>query len=158
MAAGIDAWQICPDGVQSIGHRVQQGDKDWSSFTIRSARDSGAVTEYHKRQKAIEGDWAYPTLTIQAFAKTKTGPLLSVGVAKTADIIGYIAGHPNEVVERRTSNAKFKVVFWVAMRRAGYKVVVVRPEVQQICKPPTPPTPPTPTPHQAELFPAQFSG
>ena len=122
--AGIDGWQIHRDGMQGIASRIQQGEKAWNTFTIRLARDSGAQTEYEKRRIAIKtGMYIYPYLTIQAYVKTWKGPLLSVGIAKTADIIEFIKRGLNTV--RRTTNATFAVCVWQKIKVAGYRVAIL---------------------------------
>ena len=121
MLSGIDGWHIC-NGMRGIASRVQKGDRSWNSFTIRMSRDSGASTEYEKRKAAINDNtgWIYPHLTVQAYAKTESGPILSVGVAKTIDIIDYITHGHHEL--RQTTNAKFAVCFWENMRDQEYRV------------------------------------
>lgn len=125
MKAGIDGWQIHPQGMRGIASRVQVG-RAWDTFTIRLSRDSGAATEFSKRRDAISsGRWVYPAVTVQAYLGGWDGPVLSVGVALTKDIIAFIEAGLHEV--RRTSNASFAVASWAAMRRAGYRVKVLRP-------------------------------
>jgi hypothetical protein len=54
--AGIDAWHIEDDGiVRGIASRVQVGDNDWRTFTVRSRRANGEKTEFEKRMKAYKG-------------------------------------------------------------------------------------------------------
>jgi hypothetical protein len=121
MKAGIDGWQIHSDGMRGIASRIQQGDKAWNTFTVRMARDSGAKTEYEKRTIAIEtGKYIYPYLTIQAYIRTWEGPILSIGLAKTVDIISFIACGLHTL--RRTSNAEFAVCPWDDMNDNKYHV------------------------------------
>lgn len=119
--AGIDGWQIHNDGMRGIASRIQKGDKIWNTFTVRMARDSGAKTEFEKRSIAIKtGRYIYPYLTIQAYVRTWDGPVLSIGMAKTSDIIEFIERGLNTL--NRTSNAIFAVCSWVKMESAGFKV------------------------------------
>jgi hypothetical protein len=134
MRAGIDGWQLHPRGMRGIASRVQAGrtirdprtGSTWDTFTIRRSRDSGAMTEYEKRLEAVTtGRWLYPHLTIHAYLEAKDGPVASVGIARTEDIIGFIEdGHAST---NRTTNASFYVVPWCEMRSRGYKVKILRP-------------------------------
>lgn len=121
--SGIDGWHIHQRGMRGIASRVQQGFA-YNTFTIRTSRDNGAETEYAKRVEAIssDGGWIFPHLTVQAYVKTKNGPILSVGIAKTADIIEFIEKGLHKM--RRTSNAEFAVCCWGEMKKHGYKVIV----------------------------------
>ena len=77
-----------------------------------------------KRRIAIKtGMYIYPYLTIQAYVKTWKGPLLSVGIAKTADIIEFIKRGLNTV--RRTTNATFAVCGWQKIKVAGYWIIIL---------------------------------
>ena len=120
--SGIDGWHICNNGIRGIASRIQKGDKAWNTFTIRLSRDSGTKTEYEKRLEAISGDkgWIYPHITVQAYSKTEDGPILSVGVARTEDIMCYIKEGNNKT--NRTTNAVFAVCPWDSMKQKGYKV------------------------------------
>lgn len=128
MMAGIDGWQLHADGMRGIASRVQAGEKDWSTFTIRMKRDSGATTEFEKRLIAINGErgWIYPHLTIQAYAKTQDGPIISVGIALTKDLIDYI--QKNHAYEKRTDNATFAVCSWDRMQKLGYGLKILKPQ------------------------------
>ena len=128
MKAGIDGWQVHERGMRGIASRVQIVEPPapaWNTFTVRRARDSGAVTEYEKRRDAVEsGRWVYPHVTIQAYVETWDGPVVSVGIARTADIVAFIG--LGLAKTRRTSNASFYVVPWGALRDAGYMVKVLK--------------------------------
>ena len=93
--AGIDGMQRLPAhlGLRGIASRIQWGDRDWGTFTIRETRGSGAKTELEKRLYAIqhpEQGILYPHLTVQAYiTKRRTGRLLSVAVAQTKELISY---------------------------------------------------------------------
>lgn len=127
MKAGIDAWQLHDDGMRGIASRIQvikPGYRPYDSFTIRMNRDSGAMTEYEKRCIAISsGRWLYPHLSIQAYAAAWTGPLLSIGISRTADIIDFIKRGFHYL--KRTSNAEFAVCKWDKMRSNGYAVRII---------------------------------
>jgi hypothetical protein len=123
MLSGIDGWHIHQKGMRGIASRVQQG-VAYNTFTIRTSRDSGAETEYAKRVEAISSNsgWIFPHLTVQAYVRTKEGPILSVGLAKTSDIIEFINKGLHKM--KRTSNADFAVCDWEKMKNCGYKVIV----------------------------------
>ena len=122
MKAGIDGWQIHSDGMRGIASRVQIT-KAWNTFTVRMSRDSGSPTEYEKRLKAITtGKYIYPYLTVQAYVKTWKGPILSVGMSKTSDIIKFIRLGLNTV--KRAPNAEFAICPWTEMQQNGFRVKV----------------------------------
>lgn len=110
MMCGIDIWQtITGEGCRGIGSRVQFGDKNWRTFTIRKERDSGAVTEYEKRKEAIDsgGRFIYPYLTSHAYV-SDAGDLLGCGVAITKNIFQAIEAGKAQI--RRCENATFFAV------------------------------------------------
>ena len=72
--SGIDAWHVTGNKqMRGISSRVQFGPKNWDSFTVRYARDSGAATEYEKRKRDIEsaGGYLYPQITVQAYVSDR---------------------------------------------------------------------------------------
>jgi len=127
MHAGID-WVHCGEhGVRGIASRVQAG-PDYSTFTVRASRDSGATTELEKRRLAIDTQmWLYPALTVQAYAETQTGPVTSVGVVKTVDLYRFIEG--GGYLMNRTTNATFIICDWSKMQDSGVDVRVRKPKV-----------------------------
>jgi hypothetical protein len=122
MRAGIDGWHLRDEGMRGIASRIQKGN-DWRTFTIRMKRDSGATTEYEKRNTAINGGWIYPRITIQAYAQTEKGPILSIGIAYTSDIIGFINKGLHRI--RNINNATFAVCEWIKMKTNGYRVDII---------------------------------
>jgi len=122
MLSGIDGWHIHERGMRGIASRVQHGIA-YNTFTIRMNRHNGSETEYQKRLAAIkgEGGWIYPHLTVQAYAQTKEGPILSAAVAKTEDVIDFIERNMHET--RRTTNADFAICAWDKIKAAGYKIL-----------------------------------
>lgn len=135
--AGIDAWQIIKDDsiVRGVASRIQWGDKDWSSFTIRKSRDSGAKTEFRKRLEAIRGDRGavYPHLTVQAYvSKRRTGDLVSVAIVKTEDLF-LLAEHLDSKCSpngkwgiRRAPNAEFIWLDWALLKDKGAAIKIIR--------------------------------
>lgn len=127
MHSGIDAWHMHPvHGLRGIASRVQTG-MAYNTFTVRLRRDTGAVTEFDKRKNAIEsnGGWIYPKIAIQAYAKLRVGPILSVGIAYTEDIIRFIEKGMH--ITKQTTNATFAVCDWSKMQSVGYRVQVITP-------------------------------
>ena len=143
--AGIDLWQVSGDhGVRGIGSRVQYGasatnksGRPWDTFTIRVMRESGVATEFDKRLSAIRnGDWLYPHLTVQAYFQSECpASLLSCGMVRTSDLMGYLAERRSNQGEERwmgelrsatdASNgrwAKFDWVKWDELTRGGVSV------------------------------------
>ncbi len=128
--AGVDAWQVRDGtGMRGIASRVQwirPGGSPYNTFTVRKSRDSGALTEFEKRLRALDNPagWLYPVLTIQAYVAEPRGhgALLSAAAAKTADVIQMI--RDGRARESRTWNAEFYHVAWGAMRRAGCEIRV----------------------------------
>lgn len=122
--AGIDGWHLHKLGLRGIAARVQAG-VNYKTFTIRHTRRSGATTEYEKRKTAIgsPSGWIFPAITVQAYTKTKDGPVVSIGVAYTVDIFDFIEKGLN--TENQCSNATFLVCNWKKMQANGYRVKVI---------------------------------
>lgn len=119
--SGIDGWQVHQLGLRGIASRIQIG--DYRTFTVRMTRDSGGKTEYEKRLQAItsERGWLYPEITVQAYSANKeNGPILSIGVARTNDIMKFIELGLHTM--NRTTNATFAVCAWDRMISKGYRV------------------------------------
>lgn len=125
--SGIDAWHIDHlRGIRGIALRIQTGDKNWHTFTIRNKRSSGAKTEYEKRKNAIENGYLYPYLTVQAYIKS-SDELLSFAVARTVDIIEYIdKGYSKKqhTGASQIGQAEFFVIDWYDFKRRGYKIAI----------------------------------
>lgn len=123
MNAGIDAWQVHQNGMRGIASRIQVADRPFNTFTIRESRDSGVMTDYDKRRIAIEskGIFLYPNIMVQAYLESWCGPVISVGMAETIDIIDYIQKQDPPILP--TSNAKFYVCSWDKMEKLGYRVI-----------------------------------
>ena len=133
--SGIDGWHIHKNGMRGIASRVQVSNprRPYNTFTIRLSRRSGAKTEYEKRSLAISNEncqgWIYPFFTVQAYAASTQGPVISCGIAKTIDLFDYIArGLWDDCLPTREGDAKFYVCDWEMMRRSGYEVWVLRPK------------------------------
>jgi len=130
MIAGID-YLVAIDGkLKGVAARVQQQDKSFDTFTIRSERVTSHATELAKRQGVSLGDyqgWLYPWLTIQGYVtKSKPRTLLAAGIVRTRDLMDY-AVHHGKVLENTQDGNKFKVITWAELLGAGIKVTIVRP-------------------------------
>jgi hypothetical protein len=60
------------------------------TFTIRVARDSGAVTEFVKRVRSIANGTEYPRYTTQSYVLVprRAGLLLAIGIVETRQLYG----------------------------------------------------------------------
>lgn len=111
-------------GVATRTQTIRNGYKPYNSFTIRKEIESGNATEYQKRLYAIEHGGVFPYLTIQIYA-SESEELLSVGIARTSDIMDYI--NKGYAAENKTGNgllrpATFYVCKWDNMKDKGYQV------------------------------------
>lgn len=128
MLAGIDAWHVLDNvGIRGIASRVQRVAErqiSYSSFTIRSARRSGAETELAKRIRAMqnpEQGWLLPTLTIQAYVSDDQ--LEYAAAVRTRDMFEYIiADNATDEQRNRFDGNAFKVVWVDDLITAGYTV------------------------------------
>ena len=113
-------------GVASRWQTIHPGQPVWRTFTIRKERESGAATEYEKRKRAIEKNGEFPYLTMQGYVNEQD-ELMSIGIARTADIIDCIdRGHCYEQHTRseQKGQASFYVVKWDVMKRQGHTVLI----------------------------------
>src|SRR5258708_785080 len=92
MQAGIDGFQKRLQGMRGIASRIQWGEKDWHTFTLRKSRSSRKDTEIRKRLWQLahrhEG-YLYPHITVQAYVNKERTDLLSVAVAHTHELIPW---------------------------------------------------------------------
>lgn len=125
--AGIDLWYFNSLGVRGIANRIQFGDKNWKTFTIRKNRESKAKTEYEKRSNAIKKEWLYPVLTIQGYFNEQTNKILGFAIAKTKDVLWMIDnGHctTRKTGKSQIGQAEFYVVKWEEMRCRNLDIYV----------------------------------
>ena len=132
MTCGTDYFHVYSDGglVWGVASRVQEYNPDtssrpYNSFTVRKARDSGTVTEYEKRKKAIENGGVYPYLTMQAYINSKTQEVETLAIVRTQDLMEFVES--GWAKERHTGAAQlgqaaFFVAYWDTMERVGYEV------------------------------------
>ena len=124
--AGIDVYRVRPDVYEMIGiaSRIQRG-KVWRTFTVRKSRNSGTVTEYAKRKRAIHTGSLYPALTLQAYID---GEKVIIGMVRTRDLIDYIDKYNPQVKKTgqdQRGQAEFYICPWEDIKERGYKVVVL---------------------------------
>lgn len=128
MTCGTDYFQVYKNTglVYGIASRFQYG-KNWASFTVRKARQSGAVTEYEKRKKAIERGGIYPYLTMQAYIDEVSVEVNGLAIVKTTDLMRFVddgLAYEQHTRQDQIGQAAFYVAYWDKMQRAGYKVLV----------------------------------
>lgn len=137
MIDGIDAIITLRDGsrhhcalrIQWIGHR------DWGTVTERLERiTTGMITEYPKREKAMETGGIMATMGLQAYVDEEDGTIYGVYIYKVADLHEWIAKQPkiqfkkfdDPVYISETSNDGRTVRFYIIkvgpMQIAGYTV------------------------------------
>jgi len=120
----IDYWFLLSKGcIRGLSSRVQWVYDDWSTFTVRRGRISGARTEYAKLLYAIENDYLYPYWTIQSYITIeKPAKLLNAAICNTKDLILYINSGEDGVdyftrsVTKR-GQAYFNAVPWNYLRK-----------------------------------------
>jgi len=130
--AGIDGWQRARRWMRAIAHRVQWGDTDWRTFTIRYRRPTGAPTEWEKLRAGIAiPARARPNLVIHAYVNgpRQAPTLMSAGAAKAESLVAYASGLAELPVRRNPDGVEFIHCDWGAMTAAGYEVRVV-PEIE----------------------------
>lgn len=132
MTCGTDYFQVYQKSglVYGIASRFQYG-KNWASFTVRKARQSGAATEYEKRKKAIERGGIYPYLTMQAYIDENSGEVNGLATVKTTDLMRFVddgLACEQHTRQDKIGQAAFYVAFWDKMQRAGYKVLIYESE------------------------------
>lgn len=108
VAAGIDGFQVHDGQVYGISSRVQYG-KSYDTFTIRSYRPGGVMTELNKRLRSIRSGSLYPYWTIQAYVDGDK--LLSFCAARTTELYAVLG---DKCVRTLTSpeGQRFLVVPW----------------------------------------------
>lgn len=126
-SAGIDLWFFnTKQGVRGMASRIQFQEKNWRTFTIRKALESGARTEYEKRKYAIDNEWLYPVLTLQGYLNG-ANQVLGFAIAKTADIIWMIERGRytiNHTGQQQLGQAEFYVVAWDEMRKRDMEIYI----------------------------------
>ena len=115
---GIDALSKDGNIIYTISNRIQYG-KSYNSFTIRHTTGNGSTnTEYKKRKLAIENGGLYPEYIIQSYIDY-CGSLLSIGIAKTINIIKYIDDEQPELKTNLQDGSLFYPIFWKNVKMVG---------------------------------------
>lgn len=88
--AGVDYWITVADaGMVSLASRVQY--VDYTTFTIRYERPTGAETEYQKRRRQYRNnDYELPTWTVQAYVDTTLGVIRNVAAVRTQELYSLV--------------------------------------------------------------------
>jgi hypothetical protein len=128
--AGIDAWQLLDHRgfMRGIASRVQEGDRNWRTFTVRSRRHNGARTEFEKRLEALRDRRSgaiYPALTIHGYVRDfESGPLLGAAVVRTIDLYEYLDMQVEAATARTrsTTNADFYYESWDRLAEFGVQL------------------------------------
>lgn len=116
--------------VWGIGSRFQ---KTWhncqpfNTFTIRRSRESGAKTEFEKREYAMKHGGIYPYLTMHGYYDEQTGEILSLAIARTKDIWDFIKqGHAKErhTGDNQIGQATFYFIGWDDFKKRGYDIKI----------------------------------
>lgn len=125
MYSGIDAWQVVNNkGIRGIASRVQWGEINWKTWTIRYEKQSGAKTEYHRLMN-LDTTLLKPSYHIQAYINKKGGELMGVACIKTEDLISmltskdYGSSRPNP-----EDGTLFLPVYWDRARELGFDVFI----------------------------------
>lgn len=124
---GLDYLHKSPCGLlRGIANRVQSGDRNWATFTIRKKRMSGARTEYEKRTAAIAANALYPFFTVHSYFDYHDR-LLGYAVARTDQIFQAI--RQGRCSERQTGScqigqATFLYVSWRDLILGGTPIIM----------------------------------
>ena len=108
--------------VYGLASRVQYG-RNYRTFTVRKERESGAETEYSKREASQNYGSLSPYYTMQMYIEN--GKVSGLGVVKTKDLLNFIEkglADENKTGEDKEGQAKFYVCGWDKLRKAGYLV------------------------------------
>ena len=113
--------------MRAFALRIQEK-LSYDTFTVRHSRDSGAMTEYEKRIKAIEVGALFPTITVQAYIVNDR--LSAFAIIRTVDLFEYIKKHHPPIKKTNPlecGQSFFYVVKWNDLIDAQYDVVIVKP-------------------------------
>ncbi|MDI9548437.1 MAG: hypothetical protein QM346_12650, partial [Chloroflexota bacterium] len=125
--AGIDEWLIHASGsIRGIASRVQRDGTLWRTHTLRSRLWSGMETELQKRNRAIDDDWLYPTLSIHGYLTEDGETLLGFALVKTRDLMVLInkaiqnGQRPRPARDEDGKTNWFNWAYWYEFKHAGY--------------------------------------
>ena len=109
--------------VFGVASRVQYN-KNYRTFTVRRARESGAVTEYDKRRTALAVNSIAPFYSMQMYIEDKK--ISGLAITRTDDLIKFIEAGRAEVkktLSDKIGQANFYICRWDAMRDFGCTVL-----------------------------------
>jgi hypothetical protein len=134
--AGFDGLQIVNGMARGLAIRMQPSERSWDTFTIRFLRQSGATTEFEKRNAAVTakyGGWLSPVYTIHGYYEPTDFRLLAVAAVRSNDLYPYIArdiaaaseGDKRTYFQENGSDKNaFIVVPWRNLIQDGVPVIV----------------------------------
>lgn len=136
VTCGIDYLEAAKDRVRGIANRIQwikPNRLPYNTFTIRKGRESGADTEFKKRLEQIKSNGLYPYLTMHTYVESGTGLLLSLGIARTIDVIDYILTYNPKTRESEDEHGRawFYYCPWDDMTDKNYHVLTCNRQVGQ---------------------------
>ena len=121
---GIDYLQVYENGLCSgIASRFQDY-PNMRTFTVRKARESGAMTELQKREMALEHGCIYPVWTMQGYVQH--GQIVGLGITNTRSLIWFVNkgyAKPQRTGADQMGQASFFVCEWDEMKRKGIRVI-----------------------------------
>lgn len=120
-----DVWQIIkPHGMRSLATRVQWGQTNWATWTVRCRLRSGRPTEFQKLTQY--GEWQLPQYVIQAYIDRPGGALISAAAIKTRDLQQILINgwHDPERINPKDGNG-FYPVSWLMARLKGFQIVEI---------------------------------
>ena len=124
--AGMDV--LCQTGshMYGIAQRIQSISSlhpCYNTFTVRSERHTGTITELQKRKEAIENEYLYPKYTLQAYIDTNNNNnIRSAAYIKTKDLFNFVETHP-ELVSKNSSDNEFIYVDWKDLANNNYSII-----------------------------------
>lgn len=111
-----------------IAQRVQTGDMDWGSFTVRTALMTGARTEIDKLRAALLDGSTRPHVTVQSYVRS-CGDVISIGACRTDDLVMFLdEGAALDRMVNKTDGHGFAAAYWDRMLSYGKRVWVWRQE------------------------------
>ena len=114
---GIDWILENNDNLITVASRIQIGDINWNSFTIRKIRCSGGKTEYEKRINAIKNNYLYPLYTCQCYFNDKYD-FLGGAIMRTKDLYKSLE---NGYSENRSDNI-FIIKYFKDIKNEGFSI------------------------------------
>lgn len=118
-----DVWQVLePHGMRSLATRVQWGETNWKSWTVRCRLRSGRPTEWHKLTQY--GEWQLPQFIIQAYLDKPGGTLLGAAAIKRRDLqVMLINGWHGKERPNPVDGNHFYPVWWHQAKAQGFEII-----------------------------------